>query len=97
MPEFQEEIYGQPIIKAGEEIELRPSKIKIILEEIRKGLRRQCPNCFNKDRNKIREVLDRENIIMENPNIYGFKYICGMCGSEWRTQRDKVEYEIEKK
>ena len=69
-----------------------PSKIKIILEEIRKGLRRQCPKCFNNDRNKIREVIDRENIIMENPNIYGFKYICGMCGHEWRTKRDwKIE------
>ena len=100
MPEFQEEIYEQPIELTKEEVPLgeriKPSKIKIILEEIRKGIRRQCPKCFNYDRNKIREAIDRENIIMQNPNIYGWKYICGECGNEWRTERESVEYEIEK-
>jgi hypothetical protein len=91
MPEFQEEIITKPI-EIPEVSKPAPSKIKIILEEIRKGLRRQCPKCFNNDRNKIREVIDRENIIMENPNIYGFKYICGMCGHEFKTKRDwKIE------
>jgi len=100
MPEFQEEIYEHPVELTKEEVPLgkptTPSKIKIILEEIRKGIRRQCPKCFNYDRNKIREAIDRENIIMQNPNIYGWKYICGECGNEWRTERDTVEYEIEK-
>ena len=103
-PEFQEEVYV-PQVEIQEEVELEeeiekepfkppPSKIKIILEEIRKGIRRQCPKCFNKDRNMIREVLDKTHIIMENPNIYGWKYICGQCGHEWRTQKDwKVEKE----
>ncbi|MFX1498077.1 MAG: hypothetical protein ACFFBH_11165 [Promethearchaeota archaeon] len=63
--------------------------IKIIIEEIKKGIRRQCPKCLNNDRNKIREVIDRENIIMENPNIYGFKYICGLCGYEF-TKKDMI-------
>ncbi|MFX0031237.1 MAG: hypothetical protein ACFE8E_02960 [Candidatus Hodarchaeota archaeon] len=58
--------------------------IKVIIEEIKKGIRRQCPKCLNNDRNRIREVIDRDNVIMENPNIYGFKYICGMCGHEFR-------------
>jgi len=98
--EFQEEVYVPPVeeeveaeVKVEEEvIKPPPSKIKIILEEIRKGIRRQCPKCFNYDRTKIREAIDKENIIMENPNIYGFKYICGMCGNEWRTQKDwKIE------
>ncbi|MFW9771099.1 MAG: hypothetical protein ACFFBY_11195 [Promethearchaeota archaeon] len=64
--------------------------IKVIIEEIKKGIRRQCPNCLNNDRNKIREVIDRENVIMENPNIYGFKYICGMCGHEF-TKREMIK------
>jgi len=103
MPEFQEEVFEPPLEPIVEKNTLKeapkptPSKIKIILEEIRKGIRRQCPNCFNNDRNLIREVIDRENIIMENPNIYGWKYVCGTCGHIWRTERDSVEYEIEKK
>lgn len=93
-PEFQEEPITPPVAEA--EVEERkepapppPTQIKKILEEIRLGIRRQCPKCFNKDRNKIFEELDKENIIMKNPNIYGFKYRCGMCGHEWKTH----EYE----
>ncbi|MFX1411219.1 MAG: hypothetical protein ACFFA6_12790 [Promethearchaeota archaeon] len=87
MPEFQEEAITKAI-EVSKVSKPVPSKIKVILEEIKKGLRRQCPKCFNNDRNKIREVIDRENIIMENPNIYGFKYVCGLCGTEWRTKKD---------
>ena len=103
MPEFQEEVIKPPLEPIFEKEALKeepkpkPSKIKFILEEIRRGIRRQCPRCKNVDRNKIREAIDRENIIMQNPNIYGWKYICGDCGHEWRTERDSVEYEIEKK
>jgi len=92
-PEFQEEIYPlqaeiqEEVVLEEEEIKPPPSKIKVILEEIRRGIRRQCPKCFNKDRNMIREVLDKTHIIMENPNIYGFKFICGQCGHEWRTEK----------
>ena len=100
-PEFQEEVYAPPL-EIQEEIEPDvepekeiiqppPSKIKVILEEIRKGIRRQCPKCFNKDRNMIREVLDKTHIIMENPNIFGFKFICGQCGHEWRTEKDWID------
>ncbi|MFX1385568.1 MAG: hypothetical protein ACFFBP_24410, partial [Promethearchaeota archaeon] len=95
--EFQEEIYAAPSESSlGLEPEIlpKPSKIKQILEEIRLGIRRQCPNCFNKDRNKIREVLDREHILMENPNIYGWKLICGLCGHEWKTK--KFEWKSQK-
>jgi len=76
-------------------IQPKPSKIKLILEEIRLGIRRQCPNCFNKDQKKIKELIDRENIIMENPKVYGWKLICGLCGHEWKTKefewKDKPE------
>ena len=86
-PEFQEEVYAPPSEATTAVEAVRPSKIKLILEEIRLGIRRQCPNCFNKDRNKIREVIDREHILMENPNIYGWKLICGLCGHEWKTKQ----------
>jgi len=102
MPQFHEEIIEplpEPEIApelttaSGEEVSMgetkpAPSKIKLILREIRLGIRRQCPKCFNYDRNKIREVVDRNHIIMENPNIYGFKFICGICGHEWKTQKE---------
>ncbi len=99
-PEFQEEVHApqaevqEEVVQEEEVIKPPPSKIKVILEEIRRGIRRQCPKCFNKDRNMIREVLDKTHIIMENPNIFGFKFICGQCGHEWRTEKDwKVETE----
>ncbi|MCP4760576.1 MAG: hypothetical protein GY870_02270 [archaeon] len=94
-PEFQEEIEIQEevAVELEEEIEKEviqppPSKIKIILEEIRRGIRRQCPKCFNKDRNMIYEEIDKNNIIMKNPNIYGWKYRCGACSHEWKTEKD---------
>jgi hypothetical protein len=104
LSKFQEEVYVPPV-EIQEEVESDvesvkevikppPSKIKVILEEIRRGIRRQCPKCFNNDRNSIREVIDKTHIIMENPNIYGFKFICGQCGHEWRTEKDwKIEDE----
>lgn len=96
MPEFQEEVFiplpepeAEPEeVPKIEETKPSPSKIKMILREIRLGIRRQCPKCFNNERTKIREVIDRNHIIMENPNIYGFKFICGICGNEWKTQKD---------
>ncbi|MFX1275069.1 MAG: hypothetical protein ACFFAT_08505 [Promethearchaeota archaeon] len=98
-PEFIEEKFVPIEIieeKVEETIEARPppSKIKIILEEIRRGLRRQCPKCFNMDRNSIREVLDHDNLIYDfgTDKIYGFKYICGMCAHEWRIEKNwKIE------
>ncbi|MFX1236925.1 MAG: hypothetical protein ACFFAS_11965 [Promethearchaeota archaeon] len=100
--EFKEEIYEAPFETVEESVaETKPtipppSKIKIILEEIRRGIRRQCPKCFNMDRDMIREVLDHDNLIYDfgTDKIYGFKYICGQCGHEWRTEKDwKIEKE----
>ena len=88
-PEFQKEEVIPTEEIAVEEYKPPPSKIKLILEEIRLGIRRQCPKCFNYERRMIREVIDREHIIMENPNIYGFKLICGQCGHEWKTKQYK--------
>lgn len=40
-----------------------------------------CPKCGNKS--KIREMLDKTNIILAYPKMYGKKYRCGQCGTEW--------------
>ncbi len=85
--EFQEEVIEYPREFPSEEPFLKkqvPSKMKTVITEIRNTIRRTCPNCGNNNRKLIRELIDRENIIMENPNIYGLKYICGNCGYEWK-------------
>ena len=92
--EFQEEEYipspepeEEEVIELPEDVKkLPPSKIKKIIEEIRLGIRRQCPKCLNIDRATIHEVIDKTYILMQNPNIYGFKLICGLCGNEWRRK-----------
>ncbi|MHA1147200.1 MAG: hypothetical protein ACTSR8_03045 [Promethearchaeota archaeon] len=101
-PEFKEEPMPEiptptgPVeeVVEGEEGEVVAprTKIKQILKEIRLGIRRQCPKCFNNDRNKLFEVVDRDYIIMQNPLIYGFKYRCGMCGHQWRLRQGKIEH-----
>ena len=37
------------------------------------------------------EEIDRDHVIMQNPNIYGFKYRCGKCGHEWKTSKYEFE------
>lgn len=49
---------------------------------------RKCPKCGNTNRNKIHEELDKSNIIMAYPRMYGKKYRCGQCGQEWRLRTD---------
>ncbi|MFX1281237.1 MAG: hypothetical protein ACFFA3_17935, partial [Promethearchaeota archaeon] len=46
--------------------------------------RRQCPHCDNDRQMYIQEKIDKTNIIMQYPRIYGKKYVCGKCGGQWR-------------
>ncbi|MFX1236580.1 MAG: hypothetical protein ACFFAS_07560 [Promethearchaeota archaeon] len=48
--------------------------------------RRKCPKCQNEDKNKIHESTDKGTIIMDYPRMYGKKYKCGLCGTEWREK-----------
>ncbi len=48
--------------------------------------RRRCPKCGNSDKFMIREMIDKENIILDYPRIYGKKFTCGLCGVEWREK-----------
>ncbi|MFX1394725.1 MAG: hypothetical protein ACFFAH_14285 [Promethearchaeota archaeon] len=45
--------------------------------------RRTCPKCGNQNLRQIREIVDKTKIISDYPKMYGKKYICGECGTEW--------------
>lgn len=48
--------------------------------------RRKCPNCANEDKMMIHESVDKSNIILDYPRMYGKKYRCGLCGCLWREK-----------
>jgi len=54
-----------------------------ILEGTSEG-RRRCPKCGNVNKALIREMPDKTHIILAYPRMYGKKYKCGLCGTEWR-------------
>ena len=48
--------------------------------------RRVCPKCNEEKKSMIHESIDKSNIIMDYPRVYGKKYKCGSCGAEWREK-----------
>ena len=48
--------------------------------------RRVCPKCGNEHKESIHESVDKSNIILDYPRVYGKKYKCGQCGIEWREK-----------
>ena len=48
--------------------------------------RRKCPECSTDDPHMIHETVDKSNIILDYPRVYGKKYKCGQCGIEWREK-----------
>ncbi len=48
--------------------------------------RRKCPKCENEDKSLIHESIDKTNIILDYPRMYGKKYKCGLCGVVWREK-----------
>ena len=48
--------------------------------------RRKCPSCGEENKSMIHESTDRTNIISDYPRMYGLKYRCGKCGTEWREK-----------
>lgn len=48
--------------------------------------RRKCPECGNDNPLMIHESVDKGNIILDYPRMYGKKYRCGECGVEWREK-----------
>ncbi|MFX0029491.1 MAG: hypothetical protein ACFE8B_09795 [Candidatus Hermodarchaeota archaeon] len=48
--------------------------------------RRKCPECGTDDPHMIHESVDKGNIILDYPRMYGKKYTCGACGVIWREK-----------
>ena len=48
--------------------------------------RRKCPKCGEENKNMIHESVDKGHIISDYPRVYGKKYRCGKCGTEWRER-----------
>ena len=48
--------------------------------------RRVCPKCGQDRKHMIHESIDKSNIILDYPRMYGKKYKCGKCGCEWREK-----------
>jgi hypothetical protein len=48
--------------------------------------RRKCPECGTEDPHMIHESVDKSNIILDYPRVYGKKYSCGQCGVIWREK-----------
>jgi len=48
--------------------------------------RRKCPECGNENPLMLHESVDKGNIILDYPRMYGKKYRCGECGVEWREK-----------
>ncbi len=48
--------------------------------------KRRCPKCHEENKFMIHESVDKTNIIMDYPRVYGKKWKCGRCGCEWREK-----------
>jgi len=48
--------------------------------------RRKCPKCHNDNKTLIYESVDKTNIILDYPRMYGKKYKCGLCKCVWREK-----------
>jgi len=55
---------------------------KIVLE-LAEG-RRKCPKCGNSNQKLIKEIVDKKKIISTYGGLFGKKYKCAQCGTEWR-------------
>ncbi|OLS14930.1 MAG: hypothetical protein RBG13Loki_1443 [Promethearchaeota archaeon CR_4] len=60
------------------------SKATDLIEVPGSSERRQCPKCHEVNPYMIKELTDKTKILNNYPTIYGKKYKCGKCGSEWR-------------
>jgi len=65
----------------------RPGQVdESIMTIEREEGRRKCPKCANDDKAMIHETVDKSNIILDYPRMYGKKFRCGLCGTLWRER-----------
>ena len=62
---------------------------EIITVDKPKG-RRKCPKCSEENKMLIHESVDKKNIILAYPRLYGKKYRCCSCGCVWREKQQIV-------
>ncbi len=48
--------------------------------------RRKCPICENVNKSMIHELDDKSKILLSYPKIFGRKFRCGLCKTEWREE-----------
>ena len=89
-PEHKAEIKDTPQIKTEISSSAAPgipgqTDDSIMTVEKMEG-RRKCPSCGNEDKMMIHESVDKSNIILDYPRMYGKKYRCGLCGCLWREK-----------
>jgi len=75
--EMKKEISAAPVVTSSSD--------GILTIEYTEG-RRKCPKCFNENKSMIHESSDKTNIILDYPKMYGKKFKCGECGTEWREK-----------
>ena len=89
-PEIKTEIKETPVIQKEISSSAAPGRPgqtddSIITIEKMEG-RRKCPNCANEDKMMLHETVDKSNIILDYPRMYGKKFRCGLCGCLWREK-----------
>ncbi len=78
--ELTEQIKEEKIIN---KIIKKPMEILIIKKPTG---RRKCPICDNANKAMIHESEDKDKVLLAYPRIYGRKFRCGFCKTEWREE-----------
>lgn len=86
--ETSKEISSKPVVNSIAEPEISTKTSDLIKEQRKVTLRTsegriKCPECGNQNKRVIRESIDRTYLISVTPRVYGKKFKCGECGSEW--------------
>lgn len=71
-------------------IEIPIQKEDTIINTDKPEGRRKCPKCSEQNKMLIHESVDKSNIILDYPRLYGKKYRCGSCGCVWREKQQVV-------
>jgi len=83
------ELLEEPELEILSDLETPVPTISSLNKPIVEGhSRRQCPHCDNNRHMFIHEEIDKKNIIMAYPRIYGKKYKCGKCGTNWVVKNE---------
>lgn len=59
--------------------------IEILTIEKPEG-RRKCPSCGEENKFMLHEEVDKNELIMDYPKLYGKKFKCGTCGTIWKEK-----------